>query len=414
MFVTIDFRKLISVTILPTILLSCSYFFIPQLSKPLPNVIQVILPYLPFVIFIIGMGLSWIFHHSREFNLFLLFIIIYISLDNYIWNPELKVDSQLSYLLLVLLIPINYLLNFLLKERGILNQFGTRRFVYMAVQLYCIAWVLEHPYPPLKEVLTFTHFKYSILNQTAITQPLLVTIALSSLIILFRLLQTPSTLLSGILSSFIALTTALHFYQQPQLATLFIIFAGLLIIMSITLNAYSLAYLDELTNLPSRRALTQSISSLGKHYSIAMIDIDHFKKFNDKYGHDIGDQVLKKLASQLRQVRGGKAFRYGGEEFTVLFPNKNLHEARLFCNELCRNVEKSPFILRSTKRPKTKQQDSIMKHKQNKDKLLKITISIGVAEHSQNLVSAEEVLKQADNALYKAKKNGRNQVAVII
>ena len=142
-----------------------------------------------------------------------------------------------------------------------------------------------------------------------------------------------------------------------------------------------------------------------------MVDVDHFKKFNDKYGHDIGDQVLKRLASQLRQVRGGKAFRYGGEEFIVLFPNKNLHEAHLFCNELCKNVENSPFMLRNKKRPKIKQPGT-QERKQLEAKPLTITISIGVAEHSQDLANSEDVIKQADKALYKAKKNGRNQVAV--
>lgn len=358
------------------------------------------------------MGLSWIFHHSREFNLFLLFSIIYIALNKYIWTPGLKVDFQLAYLLLVSLIPINFLLNFLLKERGILNRYGIRRFILLAVQLYCIAWVLEHPYSPLKDFITLSFFKYSVFKLTTISQPILIAIIITGLVIFIRLIKTPSTLTAGILSSLIAITTAIHFYQQPQLATLFIILAGLLIIISITLNAYSLAYLDELTNLPSRRALVQNITTLGKQYCIAMVDVDHFKKFNDKYGHDIGDQVLKKLAGQLRQVRGGKAFRYGGEEFTILFPNKNLNEATLFCNDLCKNVENSPFMLRDKKRPKSKQQTQTKKIKEREAKPLTITISIGLAERSAEYGKADEVIKQADKALYKAKKNGRNQVAI--
>ncbi len=412
MFVNIDLRKLISVTILPTILLLCSYIFIAQLAQPLPNAIHVILPYLPFVIFIIGMVLSWIFHHSREFNLFLLFAIIYIALNKYIWTPEEKIDFQFAHLLLVSLIPINYLLNCLLKDRGILNRYGIRRFVILAVQLYFIAWVLENPIPQLKEVLSAVYFKHSIFKLTPLTQPLLIALTITCIVVFIQLLKTSSILIAGIFSSLIAIITALHFYQEPQLAIIFTLLAGLLILMSITINAYSLAYLDELTNLPSRRALTQSISTLGKRYCIAMVDIDHFKKFNDKYGHDIGDQVLKKLSSQLRKVTGGKAFRYGGEEFTILFPNKDLHEASLFCNELCRDVADNPFVLRSKKRPKTKQQNSNQKHEQDEDKLLKITISIGLSERTENLISSEAVIKQADNALYIAKKKGRNQVAV--
>lgn len=407
----IDFRKLFNVSILPAIILLFSYFFITQLSKPFPEALKIIFPYLPFVIFFIGMILSWIFHHSREFNLFLLFTVIYIALDNYIWDSGLKVDRQLSYLLLVALIPINFLYNFISRERGILNQYGIRRFIILAIQLYCIAWVLEHPYPAIKEFITFSHFKYSIFKLTEISQPLIVAILVTGLVLMFRLVQTSSILVAGIFSSFIAITSAVHFSQQPQLATVFVLIAGLLIIISITINAYSLAYLDELTNLPSRRALSQMMSTLGKNYCIAMVDVDHFKKFNDKYGHDIGDQVLKKLASQLRQVRGGKAFRYGGEEFTVLFPNKNLHEARMFCNELCENVANSPFMLRNKKRPKTKKEDGSYTRKQKEEKPLKITISIGLAERSQDFIKAEDVIKQADKALYKAKNNGRNQVA---
>lgn len=411
----IDLKKLVSVKILPITLLFCSYFFIPQLSKPLPSLVHDVFPYLPFIIFIIGMGLSWIFHHSREFNLFILFGIIYIVLNKYIWTAGLKVDFQLTYLLLASLIPINYLLNFLLKERGILNQYGLKRIIILAVQLFCIIWLLEHPIPVVKESITLTIFKYNIFKLTAITQPILIAIVITALVILIRLLHTPSTLTAGIIASLIAITTAVHFYQQPQLATIFVLLAGLLIIISIIINAYSLAYLDELTNLPSRRALTQNITTLGKHYSIAMVDVDHFKKFNDKYGHDIGDQVLKRLASQLRQVRGGKSFRYGGEEFTVLFPNKNLDEANVFCNELCKSVENSPFMLRDKKRPKANQQDKNKnkKLKERAAKPLTITISIGLAERSEQLTTADEVIKQADEALYKAKKNGRNQVATL-
>lgn len=356
------------------------------------------------------MGLSWVFHHSREFNLFILFTIIYIALDNYIWNQALKVDSQLAYFLLVMLIPLNYIYNFLSRERGILNQYGIRRLVFLAAQLYAIAWLLEHPYPPIKEYFSYSYFDFKILKITDISQPLIAIIIITALIILFRLLKTSSILTSGILSSLISITTALHFYQQPQIATFFILLSGLLILSSITINAYSLAYLDELTNLPSRRALNQNISSLGKRYCIAMVDVDHFKKFNDKYGHDIGDQVLKKLASQLRQVRNGKAFRYGGEEFTILFQNKNLHEAKLYCEELCKKVANSPFMLRNKKRPKMKQAD-LKKRKQLEAKPLSITISIGLAERTQQLAKAEEVIKQADKSLYKAKNNGRNQVA---
>jgi diguanylate cyclase (GGDEF)-like protein len=74
-------------------------------------------------------------------------------------------------------------------------------------------------------------------------------------------------------------------------------------------------YIDELTGLQGRRSLNETLYNLGRKYAIAMIDVDHFKKFNDTYGHKTGDQVLKMIAYKLERISGGaKTFRYGGEE----------------------------------------------------------------------------------------------------
>src|SRR5207302_1408861 len=82
--------------------------------------------------------------------------------------------------------------------------------------------------------------------------------------------------------------------------------------------SYHMAYQDSLTGLPARRALNEALLRLGGHYSVAMIDVDHFKRINDRHGHDVGDQVLRIIAAKLAQVPGGgKAYRYGGEEFAV-------------------------------------------------------------------------------------------------
>jgi diguanylate cyclase (GGDEF)-like protein len=112
-----------------------------------------------------------------------------------------------------------------------------------------------------------------------------------------------------------------------------------------------MAYRDELTQLPSRRALNESLLKVGDSYTIAMVDVDHFKQFNDTYGHETGDQVLQMIASRLADVSGGgKAFRYGGEEFAVMFPNKLMDEAYPSLEALRKSVEKSTFKVRDIDR----------------------------------------------------------------
>ena len=116
-----------------------------------------------------------------------------------------------------------------------------------------------------------------------------------------------------------------------------------------------MAYLDELTGVPSRRALREDLMKLGNKYVIAMIDIDFFKKFNDKYGHDVGDDVLKLVASNLVKVTGGgKAFRYGGEEFTILFPSKSINDVMPHLESLREQVSKSGYTKKSSKSSKFK------------------------------------------------------------
>ena len=172
-------------------------------------------------------------------------------------------------------------------------------------------------------------------------------------------------------------------------------------------DSYVVAYRDELTGLPTRRALQNLALSLGRKYTVAMLDVDHFKKFNDTYGHDIGDQVLKLVASQLKKVKaGGKIFRYGGEEFTVVFQGKD--EERVFAelDNLRQSIADYQMVIRQTPR-----QDKTSRNKSAKpqSKTVSVTISIGFAER-QTRQNFAQTLKQADIALYKAKKSGRNKV----
>ncbi len=186
----------------------------------------------------------------------------------------------------------------------------------------------------------------------------------------------------------------------------------LLATTGILFEAYSHAYVDTLTRLPGRRALESYGRQLGKRYTVAMIDIDHFKQFNDTHGHHVGDQVLRMVAGRLRGVgAGGRVFRYGGEEFTILFPHDDRDAVTAELERLRSVVGEKPFILRGSSRPPDRKGRRQRGWGSNRQKAT-VTISLGVAFSSGHGRKIDEVRKKADEALYKAKKKGRNRVEV--
>jgi diguanylate cyclase (GGDEF)-like protein len=194
--------------------------------------------------------------------------------------------------------------------------------------------------------------------------------------------------------------------------------AGAILIVAMLQESYRLAFHDELTGLPGRRALQEAMAGLGPNYVLAMGDVDHFKSFNDTHGHDIGDQVLKLVAARLARVGGGgRAYRYGGEEFTVLFADTTLDEALQHLDAIRASVAGYRMAVRGENRPKAQEQGEKLRGPDSEipDKVLSVTISIGAAAPaaggSERGVTPAQVLKAADEALYRAKRGGRNRVS---
>lgn len=162
------------------------------------------------------------------------------------------------------------------------------------------------------------------------------------------------------------------------------------------------AMTDGLTGLSNRKAFDAAIARVAEEaesaqssFTLLMLDIDHFKSFNDNYGHQIGDQVLRLVSRTLIEGVKGRdiASRYGGEEFAIILPETNLSAGVAVGNSLRKAVATKDVINRSSG-----------------DKLGRITMSVGVAEY----IAGEKItdmIERADQALYTAKHNGRNQVA---
>jgi diguanylate cyclase (GGDEF)-like protein len=190
--------------------------------------------------------------------------------------------------------------------------------------------------------------------------------------------------------------------------------AGVLLIVALLHESHQLAFRDQLTGLPGRRALEERLRSVGSRYAMAMVDVDHFKQFNDTHGHDVGDQVLRLVGGRLAEIDHGVAYRYGGEEFCVLFPGSDIGAAERAVDAIRRTIEQYRMAVRAPDRPKqveegVKRRGRISPLGQP-EKVLSVTVSIGIAAPTDSR-TPREVLRAADEALYRAKKAGRNRVS---
>lgn len=170
---------------------------------------------------------------------------------------------------------------------------------------------------------------------------------------------------------------------------------------SVMVQAREVSQVDALTFLVNRRMIVRELQSevlrserYNSPLAISVVDIDHFKKVNDTYGHLVGDESLRQVAHQLRDhIRHpDMAGRYGGEEFLILLPNSDSNAAAEQASRLCKQVRETVI--------------------QVDDRTLNITISIGIAQFRNGEDSWETLLNRADNAMYEAKKNGRDRWAI--
>src|SRR5688500_16151771 len=164
--------------------------------------------------------------------------------------------------------------------------------------------------------------------------------------------------------------------------------AGAVMVVAMLAESHRLAFRDTLTGLPGRRALEERVRSVGGRFAVAMVDVDHFKKFNDTHGHDIGDQVLKLVGARLAEIGGGGiAFRYGGEEFAVLFPGSTLEEAMPHLEAIRASIEGYRMAVRAPDRPKSGEKGAKLRagsEKGGSPEHLSVTVSIGACGPKKN------------------------------
>ncbi|MGA7693556.1 MAG: GGDEF domain-containing protein [Candidatus Sulfotelmatobacter sp.] len=370
---------------------------------------------------IAGLLMAWRFHSSR---IFLALVVLFLAQRaiSYFTGGHVPASGPGSTALAAvgLLLPLNFVLLSFEQEKGFTFSSVAPAGLLLFVQSVFVA-VLSRPEPFAAQ---------HALRHPQVAAPLpfatLLAFSAATVVLLIRFLLFHKPVENGLLWALAAGFLALRFGGVGRIASAYFATAAFLLAVSIVETSYLLAYHDELTTLPSRRAFHDALLRVVPPYSIAMVDIDHFKRCNDTYGHDTGDQVLRLVASRLSRVSGGgQAYRCGGEEFAILFPGKTTSDVVEHLDKLRSGIEASTLRLRGKDRrqdargpdrrssrgrgrsPDRKAVRQLLSSTSTTE--ISVTASIGVATSRQDC-SAEEIVQAADKALYRAKAAGRNRI----
>jgi diguanylate cyclase (GGDEF)-like protein len=364
-------------------------------------------------VFAAGLFLAWRFHSSRILFSLLTLLLAHRAVDYFSGGRAASGSGHMAVLLASALIPLNFVAFALMRERG-LNIAGI---VPRAVLLFFESGVGAILCRPEN-------------SGAALHRPedgnlplwLLLFFVAAIVVCIRRFLQTRKPIEPGFAWSAVAIFLWLEFAPVGRMADAYIATAALILAASLIETSYVLAYHDELTGIRGRRAFNEALLSLDQQYAIAIVDIDHFKKFNDTYGHDTGDQVLCMVATRIAKVSGGgQAFRCGGEEFAVIFRETSAKDAFEHLESLRQIIEGSAFKVRGLERRTLLRPGEADRRKPAKKKTgvvstgtlpdrLSVTVSIGVAEPGTRNRQPEQVIQAADQALYRAKQRGRNRL----
>jgi diguanylate cyclase (GGDEF)-like protein len=382
-----------------------------------------------YAVFVAGILLAWRFHASRILFALGMLLLAHRAVEFFFAGRAVPTGpGRIAFEAICFLVPLNFIVTTLLRERGLGISAITPRVLLLFLESVFVAIICRPGEKTSPLILHAAVFDRSWFHWTKIPQFALLAFAAAFAVLVARLLLYHKPLEGGLLWAAAATFLSLQTNTVDRIGVAYWATAGLVLLASIVENTYVLAYHDELTSLPARRAFNEALLRLETPYAIATVDIDHFKSFNDTYGHDTGDQVLSMVAGRLAGVSGGgQAFRVGGEEFSILFRGKSMKEVVPHLEALRTAIEEARFRVRSTPDRRSTLRDGGRRKEDKKAtearraaprKLpaesatgeLSVTVSIGVAEPTPKATEVEQVIQAADKALYRAKKAGRNRV----
>ncbi len=402
--------KLVYSFTMPGGLLLASAVALTRFSVLPPSASQVFL-WLPYAVFAIGALLSLRFNRSRVLMAMVALAVVYAAVLFYVFQQTGNSDAATTiFAAVALLLPMNLALFSVMQERCITSFAGGTCLALIGLQLVVVTLLCRPELADIAALMRQPFFQWKFLDRLPVSQPALIVFIAALVVLVVRFIWHPKPLEGGFFWALVTAFLALNAVSHGRAPGLYFTTSGLILVVALIEMSYHMAFLDELTELPGRRAFNEAALKLGDSYAVAMVDVDHFKKFNDTHGHDCGDQVLRMVAACLAEVDGGgQVFRYGGEEFAVIFPGRTTKQSIVHLEELRQKIAAADFTVRGNERRKSNKTKR-SKAKNDAKKRIQVTVSMGVASRTARNDSFDLVVRAADKALYRAKDAGRNCV----
>ncbi|MGH8864314.1 MAG: diguanylate cyclase [Burkholderiales bacterium] len=395
---------------LPIAVLGVSFLLVGYLPE-LPDFFSVLRVYGPYVTLGVGLLVSLAFKRGRAVFAILSLMLAYGGFRVFLGGGADAFAAKTVYAALCIFVPFNLALLSVVRERGALNPYGARRLGLLVAEMGITAAIVLGDLQAFTESLYRPLFADAAAAASPIPQLGMATMAVALLVAVICAVVRASVIEAAFAVAVVAFAASCNGMVSSDVFA-WLTTAGVIVTAAVLQDSYRLAFRDELTGLPGRRVLNERLMSLEGNYSIAMLDVDHFKAFNDTWGHDVGDQVLKLVASRLRRVGGGgKAYRYGGEEFTIVFLGRRVLEVLPRVEALRKDIEAYEMQIRAANHPRNAQAGTVRNAGDAAPVLISVRVSIGVAEKNDRHAAPDAVIKAADEALYRAKSAGRNRVS---
>lgn len=393
------------------------------------------LGFIPLPYYLLGFVfcLSLLLNRSRELGVAMALLIIYFCIQKELQLPLEEVRPASVYFLLSAMAPIGFVLLALIPEQRSRDFWGIASFIIAPLFAVIGMRILDASLSNEFDKLDAEAVNAGLINDSAVNNSENLELGLSQVwltradiptiissegfalfisclifcILIFFWRRTLSQLALTFCLGFSFIT--LNLLYVPMISTVMIIAGGLTLLSSLATHVFGMLYQDELTGIPNRKALNKAVASVREGDVVVMADIDRFKKINDTYGHDTGDEILKLVASLLIKTKYARVFRYGGEEFSLIFKKSSADEVAEALNKTRQAISDYEFIARSSGKRLAFSSKSNLP--ENERTPINTSISMGAVTLLKG-ESPTDALIRADEQLYKAKKGGRNKVYV--